>query len=84
MEGVIASFRRGRHRVKGNQAVIYLEGFDKEKAQSLVGKSVSWTSPQNTVIAGKISAPHGTKGAVRAVFERGLPGQALSQKVRIE
>ena len=84
MEGVIANFRRGRHRTHGNQAVIYFEGMSKDKAEALVGKSVTWTSPKNTVIKGTISAAHGVKGAIRAVFERGLPGQALSQKVKIE
>ena len=33
---------------------------------------------------GKINAIHGNKGALRAVFETGIPGQALGKKVKIE
>lgn len=83
MEGIIASFRRGRHRTRGNQVVVYVDGLAREEARSLVGKPVSWTSPGKAVITGRVSTLHGTKGALRVVFERGIPGQALSQKVRI-
>jgi ribosomal protein L35AE/L33A len=34
-------------------------------------------------ISGKISAVHGNKGAVRAIFESGLPGQAVGGTVVI-
>ena len=34
---------------------------------------------------GKISALHGKKGNVRAIFEdKGLPGQALGTKIKVE
>ena len=35
-------------------------------------------------IKGKISASHGNKGIVRAIFEKGLPGQAITMAVKIE
>ncbi|MEM4263305.1 MAG: 50S ribosomal protein L35ae [Candidatus Woesearchaeota archaeon] len=87
MNGVIVNFRGSKRRKTGNQMIIEVEGVDsKEKAKKLVGKTVSWTAPgkKKTTIKGKISAIHGNKGVVRALFERGLPGQSLGTKVTIE
>ena len=84
MEAIIKNFRRGRTTQTDNQMVLVIEGIDKEKAKSLVGKKVSWKSPAGKEIKGEVRATHGTKGAVRALFERGMPGQAIGQKVIIE
>ena len=32
---------------------------------------------------GKVSAPHGKNGAVRAIFDTGLPGQSLGTPVTL-
>ena len=88
MEGTVVSFRRGRNTQKPRHFLIQPFGADnKEKASKLVGKKVTWKSPtgkKGTIITGKIAAPHGVKGLVRAIFERGLPGQAITTKVKIE
>ncbi len=87
MKGIIVNFRGSRRIKKGNQMIVHIEGTDsKDKAKSLVGKAVSWTSPgkEKKVIKGKISSVHGNKGCVRALFEKGMPGQALGQEVSIE
>jgi len=54
-----------------------------DSAKALVGKKVSWKSPAGKVLPGKISAAHGRKGCVRALFETGMPGQAVGQRVEI-
>jgi large subunit ribosomal protein L35Ae len=56
----------------------------KEKAEGLVDKKVTWKSPAGKEIHGKIASSHGNKGALRAIFETGMPGQAIGQKVVIE
>ncbi len=85
MEGTIANFRSARHHQKGNQMVVVVEGVDtKEKAEKLVGKTATWTSPSKKEIKGKITAAHGNKGAVRVLFEKGMPGQSISAKIMIE
>lgn len=87
MKARITSFRGSRRIKTGNQMIIEIEGIDsKEKAEKIIGKTVSWTAPgkKKTTIKGKISAAHGNKGCVRVLFERGLPGQALGQEVKIE
>ena len=85
MEATIVNYRSGRHTQKDNQMVIVVEGVDsKDKAAKLVGKNVVWTSPAKKEIKGEIRAAHGNKGAVRVLFEKGMPGQSISNKVKIE
>jgi large subunit ribosomal protein L35Ae len=84
MEGVIVNFRTSRHRQTNNQVVVKFAGIDKDKAKSLLGKTIVWTSPAKKSIKGKISAVHGNSGAVRAIFEKGMPGQSVGGKVKVE
>ncbi|MBD3263386.1 50S ribosomal protein L35ae, partial [Candidatus Woesearchaeota archaeon] len=56
----------------------------KDSAEKLVGKTVIWESPAKKQIKGKITAPHGNKGSVRVLFEKGMPGQSFGAKVNIE
>lgn len=87
MQGIIAHFRGSHRRKKGNQMIVIVPGVDKkDKAAPLLGKHAVWVAPgkNKTTIKGKISATHGNKGALRVIFERGLPGQSLGQEVKIE
>ena len=85
MEGVIVNFRRNRHTQKCNHMIIEVEGVDrKDKAAPLVGKEVVWKSPANKELKGKVASTHGNKGAVRAIFETGMPGQSIGEKVEIK
>jgi len=87
MEGRISAFRGSFRRKRENQMIILVDGIDdKEKAKALVGKTVVWTAPgkNKKQLKGRISAIHGGKGAVRAVFETGMPGQSLGEVVKIE
>jgi len=64
--------------------VIIVEGVNKkEDAQKIVGKKVVYNTGKKNIL-GKISSAHGNKGAVRAIFEKGMPGQAIGKKVKIE
>ena len=83
--GKVIQFRRGRHRIHKRHFLIEIPGIvKKEDAEKFVGKEVSWVSPAGKIINGKISAPHGNKGLVRAIFEKGLTGQAVTTKVEIK
>ena len=85
MEGVIKNFRRSRTRQKTNHMIVYLDDIaSREKASGLVGKGVVWKSPVGKEINGKVASAHGNKGAVRVIFEKGLPGQSISTKVDIK
>ncbi|MCX6709717.1 MAG: 50S ribosomal protein L35ae [Candidatus Woesearchaeota archaeon] len=84
MQGTIMSFKRSRRVTHNNQMIIHVEGFNsKEDAKKLVGKKAVWKSPAGKEITGEIRAPHGNSGAIRILFETGMPGQSLSQKVEI-
>lgn len=84
MKAIIVNFRGGRHTQLGNQMVVLIEGVTtKDKATSLIGKGVIWTSPAKKEIKGKITAIHGNKGAVRVHFERGMPGQSVGKTVTV-
>ena len=50
------------------------------------GNKVTFNSRKGAgkVIEGKISSAHGNKGVVRAIFETGLPGQAITTGVEIK
>ncbi len=85
MEAAIVSFRRGRRTVYGNQMIIDVNS-NKDKAKELIGKKVTWTSPGKIKkeIKGKITNLHGRKGRLRVLFEKGMPGQSVNTKVKIE
>ena len=57
---------------------------NKEKASSLVGKNVVWKSPSGKEIKGIVRAAHGRNGALRVLFETGMPGQSIGNKVKVE
>lgn len=84
MDGKISAFRGSHKTQKSNQMIVVVSGIDsREKAESLVSKVVSWKTPgkKNVVIKGKVSRAHGNNGAVRVIFERGMPGQSLGSSV---
>ena len=76
------NYRLSRHRQTPSHLILRVSGIDdSKKAATLVGKHLSWKSPAGKEIKGKIAAAHGNSGAVRAIFEKGMPGQALGQKI---
>ncbi|MBS3146286.1 50S ribosomal protein L35ae [Candidatus Woesearchaeota archaeon] len=85
MEGRISNFRGGAGTQYTNQLIVIIDDIkSKIEAEKIVAKKVIWTTPTGKEIIGKISGAHGNKGAVRVKFEKGLPGQALGTKVKIE
>jgi large subunit ribosomal protein L35Ae len=84
MEGTIVNFRMGRHHQKDNHMVVSIIGVEnREKAEKLISKEVIFKTEKGNEIKGKIASAHGNKGAVRVIFEKGMPGQSLAKKVKI-
>ena len=85
VKGKVIQFRRGRRTVHERHFLIEVEGVaDRAGAEKFIGKDVEWKSPAGKVIKGKIAGAHGGKGLVRAIFEKGLPGQAVTTEVEIK
>lgn len=85
MQGTIVNYRIGRHTQTCNQMIIVVDSVDsREKAAKMVGKGVSWKSPADKELKGKVASAHGNKGALRVLFETGMPGQAIGEKVEIK
>ncbi len=84
MKGIVVQFRRSRHRIKERHYLLDLGFSSRDEAKKMAGKSVSWKSTAGKIINGKISDAHGNKGLVRAIFESGLPGQAVTSEVEVK
>lgn len=85
VKGKVVQFRRGRHTIHKRHFLIEIDGIKTLKdAEKFVGKDVEWKSPAGKIIKGRISSSHGNKGVVRAIFEKGLPGQAITTEVEIK
>lgn len=81
----VIQFRRGRKTVHERHFLIEIEDVkDRESAGKFVGKAVEWKSPAGKIIKGEIRSAHGNNGIVRAIFEKGLPGQSVGTKVEIK
>ncbi len=86
MKATIVNFRGGRHTQYNNQMIVKVEGSSQRKdAEKLVGRQVLFTTvgKNKKQICGKIASPHGNSGAVRIIFETGMPGQAFGKEVAI-
>jgi len=84
MEGIIVNFRGSYRTKKGSHLIIKLPDINtKEKAAGFIDKAVSWKTKSGIEIKGLIVKAHGNSGAVRAIFEKGLPGQSLGTKVKV-
>ncbi len=84
MKAKVIQFRRGLKRIHERHFILDVGVKNREEAEKFVGKEVVWTSPAGKKIKGKISSAHGNKGLVRAIFEKGLPGQARNEEVGVE
>ena len=84
MKGIVVQFRRSRRRIKEKHYLLDLGLANRADAQKMKGKEVEWKSSSGKVIKGKVSDAHGNKGLVRAIFEKGLPGQAMTTEVELK
>jgi large subunit ribosomal protein L35Ae len=79
----VVQFRRGLKRIHERHFILNVGADSRKNAEKFAGKAVTWTSPAGKKIHGRIAAPHGNKGLVRAIFEKGLPGQARNTEVDV-
>ncbi len=64
--------------------IVIVDGIDsREKAKPFVGKTVVYNTGKKD-IKGEVRSPHGNKGALRVLFETGMPGQAIGKQVTVQ
>ncbi len=81
MKGIIINYKGGKHTQVTNQMIITIDGIkDKEAAAKLVGKTVLYNTGKKD-IKGEVRSAHGNSGALRVLFETGMPGQAIGKEV---
>ena len=84
-KGKVIQFRRGKKTIHERHFLIAIEEISTRKdAEKFVGKNVEWKSPAGKIIKGKIASAHGSKGVIRAIFEKGLPGLAVTTEDEIK
>lgn len=84
MKGIVVQFRRGKQTIHERHFLLDIGLNTREEAKKMAGKEVEWKSSSGKIIKGRISDAHGGKGLVRAIFERGLPGQAITTEIEVK
>jgi len=86
MKAQVVQFRRGRKTYCPRHFILDVGAKTRAEAQKYVGKIVEWACPGKAKkkISGKIASAHGNKGLVRAIFEKGLPGQAIATAAEVK
>jgi large subunit ribosomal protein L35Ae len=83
VKGIVVQFRRGRKTIHERHFLLDIGLENRDSASKMAGKEVVWKSPAGKEIKGKINSAHGNKGLVRAIFEKGLPGQAITTDIEV-
>jgi large subunit ribosomal protein L35Ae len=84
MKAKVIQFRRGRKTVTEKHFILDVGAKNRQEASKFVGKSAEWKSSSGKLIKGKISSAHGNRGLVRAIFEKGLPGQSIGTEIEVK
>ncbi|MFP4523103.1 MAG: 50S ribosomal protein L35ae [Candidatus Woesearchaeota archaeon] len=83
MNGIIVNYKGGKHTQVTNQMIVAVASVSsREDAAKLVGKKVTYNTGKKDMV-GEIRSAHGNSGAIRVLFETGMPGQAIGQSVSI-
>lgn len=83
MNGTIVNYKGGKHTQVTNQMIIIIEGITtKDEAEKLVGKSITYNTGKKD-ITGEVRSAHGNSGAIRVLFETGMPGQAIGKQIKL-
>lgn len=80
--GIISNYRLGNKTQRNKECLIKVLKEEASESNMLMGWNVSWPL-EEPKIRGKIVCPHGRTGTLRVKFSRGLPGQAMSTRVKI-
>ncbi|MFH1588898.1 MAG: 50S ribosomal protein L35ae [Candidatus Diapherotrites archaeon] len=84
MKAMIINYRRGVNTQNTYQMVLEPQGVkDRKEASALIGKTCIYKTISGKEMRGKVSGLHGTKIAVKARFEKPLPGESIGKTLEI-
>ncbi len=79
--GTVTAFLHSKFKQDNYRTVVDLA--KPEDAAKLLGARVVWSRDDGLQILGRVVVLHGRKGALRVLWDRGFPPQALGTKVKI-
>ncbi len=79
--GTVIAFLHSKFKQDSSRTVVDLA--KPEEASKLLGARVIWRRADGLQILGRVVRLHGSKGAVRVLWDRGFPPQALGTQVKI-
>ena len=79
--GTVTAFLHSKFKQDSYRTVVDLA--KPEDAGKLLGARVVWERADGLKILGRVTALHGRKGALRVLWDRGFPPQALGTQVKI-
>jgi large subunit ribosomal protein L35Ae len=80
----VLNFRMGRKTQRTNQFLLSVKDVSsRSAAAAFIGKKVIIKTKSGKIISGKVAAPHGNGGVLRARFKRGVPAEMLGKDVEI-
>ena len=82
-KALFIGYSRGRHTQKSHHILVKIEQFDDKGAAEFIGRKVTWESPSGNILTGKIVNIRGGNGVLKAIFKKGLPGQAIGKELNI-
>lgn len=81
---ILIAYAQGIDTIHTSHLIVELAGVSsKGAAASFIGKKISFETPSGKNILGTITSTHGSNGRIKAVFRKGVPGQALGMKANI-
>jgi len=81
LSGTVTSFRQSKFKQDSYQTIVQMASID--DAGRVLGARVVWLRKDGVRILGRVVSRHGSKGAVRVLWSRGFPPQALGSQVKI-
>ena len=82
-KALFVNYAGGRHK-RNKQILVKIDQVDdKNKAAKYIERKVTWKSPSGNTLTGKIISVRGGNGLLKAVFRKGLPGQAIGKELNI-
>ena len=83
-QATLIAYAQGIDTIHTSHLIVELDGVSsKGEAASFIGKKISFETPSGKNILGTITSTHGSNGRIKAVFRKGVPGQALGMKANI-